>query len=157
MTLLLEDGACYSTLLDFSTSTACRTTFTRADVAIYTTGFPGDDGQTTDGELYVVTATTTGTAETTTFSRGEATDWIAYSQQPAIRFVQGGASGSGSAASGEEESDGSGGNDSAVPEPSESNAAGSLGAGQSGPWGIAFASLAVPVALGSALVLVCQM
>jgi hypothetical protein len=156
MTALLEDGACYSTLPDFiSTSTACRTTFTRADVATYTTGFPGDDGQTTDGELYVTTATMTGTAETTTFSRGEATSWIAYSQQPAIRFVQGGTLGS--AASGQEKSDSSGGNDSAVSEPSESNAAGSLGAGQSGPWGIAFASLAVSVALGSALVLVCQM
>ncbi|KAL3440144.1 hypothetical protein BJX65DRAFT_315089 [Aspergillus insuetus] len=162
MTAVLEDGACYSTLPDFTPSTACRTSFTRADVATYTTGFPGDDGQTTDGELFIITATTTGTAETTTFSRGEATSWIAYSQQPAIRFVQGGSPGS--AASGEDqESDGSGGgaagNDSAEPEPepSKSNAAHSLVAEQSGPWGIVLGSSAVSVALGGALMLVCQL
>ncbi|CEL09255.1 hypothetical protein ASPCAL12394 [Aspergillus calidoustus] len=144
MTALLEDGACYSTLPSFRPSTACRTFFTRADVATYTIGFPGEDGQTTDGELYVITAMTTGTVETTTLSRGEATDWIAYSQQPALRFVQGVSvsidSGEGSVDSGGD----SGVDDRA--DPSESSSAGKFGG--------ALGSLVASVALGAALALV---
>jgi hypothetical protein len=152
MTALLEDGACYSTLPSFRPSIACRTLFTRADVATYTTGFPGEDRQTTDGELYVITAMSSGTVETTTFSRGEATDWIAYSQQPAIRFIQG-VSASMDSGEGSNDSGGDSGEDDRAG-PSESSSAGRFGVALSRLWGVAFGSLVGSVALGAVLVLV---
>ncbi|KAJ0414720.1 hypothetical protein BJY00DRAFT_318558 [Aspergillus carlsbadensis] len=153
MTTFLEDGACYSTLPSFTPSTACRTSFPRGDVATYTTGFPGDDGQTTEGELYVITATTTGVVETTTFSRSEATDWIAYSKQPAIRFVHGSSSGSMDTGEGRDDVDSGSGEDDSV-QTNKSNAASIFSAGQDGPWGGGLGALLVFIVFGAGVVLV---
>ncbi|KAL3484849.1 hypothetical protein BJX62DRAFT_48866 [Aspergillus germanicus] len=144
-------GVCLSALSDYSFSTGCRNYYTASDVATYTTGIPGNDGQTTEGELLIITATTTATVETTTFSSSEATDFIAYSQLALIRFVH---KPSDLAESGGEDEDEDQEGDSGS-DPSETNAAvrvGTTGAG--GIWGGMVGSLVASMVAGAALVLV---
>ncbi|KAL3456265.1 hypothetical protein BJX64DRAFT_294256 [Aspergillus heterothallicus] len=143
----LQDQQCYSTLSNYQPSTACNTFYTASDIGTYTTGLPGDDGRTTDGELVLVTATTSGTVESTVFSQSEATDFIAYSQLPPVRFVHGGSD------SGEDSDDEQ---DSSEPseDPSETNGAGRIAVTGTGPWGGIVGSLLASVVAGAAIVLV---
>ncbi|KAL2867738.1 uncharacterized protein BJX67DRAFT_352175 [Aspergillus lucknowensis] len=152
MTVGAQDDYCYSTLPDYSLSTACRTFFTQDDIATYTTSVPGDDGHLTDGEIYMITATRTGTVESTTFSAREATDYVALSQIPAIRFVHQPSDLAGGGESNNDEGDDDEG-ESDSEEPSETNGAGRLGASERGPLGGIVGSLVASVLAGVAVVL----
>ncbi|KAJ0423166.1 hypothetical protein BJY00DRAFT_58884 [Aspergillus carlsbadensis] len=144
-------GVCLSAISDYSFSTGCRSYYGGSDVATYTTGIPGNDGQTTEGEMLIITATTTATVETTTFPSSETTEYIAYSQFALIRFVHQPsdlAESGGGDDEGEEEGD-------SGSDPSETNAAERIGGtGASGGWGGMVGSLLASVVAGAALVLV---
>ncbi|KAL3471238.1 hypothetical protein BJX99DRAFT_263435 [Aspergillus californicus] len=121
-----EMGYCYSTLPDLPFSTACQTFYTLSDLATYTTGIPGDDGQTTEGEIELITVLTTGTVTRTTFAASDMPGFVAVSQVDPIVLVHQPTdlSGQNDGDTGDEES------------PNETNAAGRVGVLGGGSWGV---------------------
>ncbi|KAJ0414903.1 hypothetical protein BJY00DRAFT_294252 [Aspergillus carlsbadensis] len=58
---------CLSLLEDYTISTGCNTWFTSDIVTSYTTSYPGHDGETTEGEVVMVTGGSDGVVSTNSF------------------------------------------------------------------------------------------
>ncbi|KAL3462484.1 hypothetical protein BJX64DRAFT_288386 [Aspergillus heterothallicus] len=117
-----------------------------------TTGIQGDDGQTTEGIVEVISATSTGTVLTTTFSASAVTDFLAYSQVPIVRFVQRPGDLSSSPGGGEDEQRET---TSSGVTPSQTSDSENIGLWQRQYWGSSIGALAISVGVGAALFLVC--
>ncbi|KAL2815614.1 hypothetical protein BDW59DRAFT_166761 [Aspergillus cavernicola] len=144
------DGLCYSEVPDYTISTACQTVYLQSDIGTFATGIPGDNGQTREGEILLITATTTGTVESTRFDASEVTDFVALSMAPPLRLVHQPTDLAGGEDSGENEDDST---EAEEEDPSETNAAARVSIGGGGAWGGVVVSLVASVVAGASLVL----
>ncbi|KAL4862895.1 hypothetical protein BDV12DRAFT_178214 [Aspergillus spectabilis] len=145
---IFQNGYCYSTLPDYTPSTACHTFYTTDDFGPLTTAIPNDSGDEITSEMLFFTLTGTGMVETITIAPSETESYIAYSQVPPLMLLHKPTDLSGDDVGDSEVND-------EVEDPDETNAAvgvrvGSVG---SGPWGTIGAMLGSSLVAGAAMVL----
>ncbi|KAL4878720.1 hypothetical protein BJY04DRAFT_220787 [Aspergillus karnatakaensis] len=126
---VLDHGLCGSTLSSFEVSTVCNTVIRNPAVGTFTTGIPGDDGQTPTGEILLYTASNDPTTESTTLEPSETALVIAYSLVEPIALLHRATDVSDSGEGSEDEEGDQGGNEEQENDEGNTASRNSLGGG----------------------------